>query len=105
MAFGLARLGWLARWQRVRSHWFVPDAHGALLLIAIVVVAVKSMKKDDGGDQPLQPHPTVHVEGLHELAADGADELLHDPNHGVIVERPTPASGSCARLRRSACDQ
>ncbi len=40
LAFGLARLGWLARWQRVRSHWFVPDAHGALLLIALWPLAL-----------------------------------------------------------------
>jgi hypothetical protein len=30
----------LARWQRVRAHWFVPDAHGALLLIAVWPLAL-----------------------------------------------------------------
>lgn len=40
VALGLARLGWLARWQRIRSRWFVPDAHGALLLIALWPLAL-----------------------------------------------------------------
>jgi len=39
-ALGLARLGWLAHWQRVRSNLFVPDAHGTLLLIALWPLAL-----------------------------------------------------------------
>lgn len=40
LALGLVRLGLLARWQRVRSQWFVTDAHGALVLIAVWPLAL-----------------------------------------------------------------
>lgn len=40
LAVVLARLGWLTRWQRVRSQWFVSDAHGALLLMALWPLAL-----------------------------------------------------------------
>ena len=40
LAFALARMGWLAHWQRVRTRLFVPDAHGALLLIALWPLAL-----------------------------------------------------------------
>lgn len=31
----LERLGAIDRWSRLRSHWFVPDARGALVLLAL----------------------------------------------------------------------
>jgi VanZ family protein len=34
------RAGLLSRWARLRSNWFVPDAHGALLLLALWPVAL-----------------------------------------------------------------
>lgn len=34
------RTGVLNRWQRLRSNWFVPDAHGALLLLSLWPVAL-----------------------------------------------------------------
>ena len=40
LAFALAPMGWLAHWQRVRTRLFVPDAHGALLLIALWPLAL-----------------------------------------------------------------
>lgn len=40
LALAMGRLGLLDRWQRVRSNWFVPDAHGALLLLALWPVAL-----------------------------------------------------------------
>jgi VanZ family protein len=40
MAFAWARLGWLAHWQRARTRWFVADAHGALLLLALWPLAL-----------------------------------------------------------------
>lgn len=40
LALAMNRLGLLDRWQRLRSHWFVPEAHGALLLLALWPVAL-----------------------------------------------------------------
>lgn len=40
LALLVHQVGWLTRWQRVRTHWFVPDAHGALLLLALWPVAL-----------------------------------------------------------------
>lgn len=40
LAVWLARTGWLARWQRLRGHWFEPDAHSALILLALWPVAL-----------------------------------------------------------------
>lgn len=40
LALGLARTGWLAAWERLRSHWFEPDAHGALVWLALWPVAL-----------------------------------------------------------------
>jgi VanZ family protein len=36
----LERLGALARWERVRARWFVPEARGALVLLALWPVAL-----------------------------------------------------------------
>lgn len=35
MASWLERLGTIDRWSRVRAHWFVPQARGALVLLAL----------------------------------------------------------------------
>jgi VanZ family protein len=35
MAWGLERLGLIDRWSRFRARWFVPDARGALVLLAL----------------------------------------------------------------------
>ncbi len=34
------RRGWWLRWDQVRAHWFVPGAHGALVLLALWPFAV-----------------------------------------------------------------
>lgn len=39
-AFLLERLGALDRWSRIRARWFVADAHGALVLLALWPVAL-----------------------------------------------------------------
>jgi VanZ family protein len=36
----LARTGFFSTWQRFRRHWFEPEAHGALLLLALWPVAL-----------------------------------------------------------------
>ena len=40
LALGLARAGALARWSLVRSHWFVDDARGGIVLMALWPVAL-----------------------------------------------------------------
>lgn len=40
VAWLLSRTRWLDPWQRWRSHWFEPDAHGALVLLALWPVAL-----------------------------------------------------------------
>jgi VanZ family protein len=40
LALWLAGSGWLLVWQRWRMHWFEPDAHGALVLLALWPVAL-----------------------------------------------------------------
>lgn len=35
VAQSLEKLGWLARWSRVRDRWFVPDARGGMVLLAL----------------------------------------------------------------------
>jgi VanZ family protein len=35
LAASLERRGWLARWSRFRARWFVPEARGALVLLAL----------------------------------------------------------------------
>ncbi len=40
LALWLVRAGWLVHWQRLRGHWFEPDAHGALILLALWPVAL-----------------------------------------------------------------
>jgi VanZ family protein len=40
LAAGLERFGAIARWSRVRSGWFVDDASGALVLLALWPVAL-----------------------------------------------------------------
>ena len=40
LAVLLHAIGWLDRWQRIRNNWFVPDAHGALILLALWPVAL-----------------------------------------------------------------
>jgi len=39
-AWGLEKLGVLQRWSRFRASWFVPDARGALVLLALWPVAL-----------------------------------------------------------------
>ena len=40
IALGLARSGALARWSQIRSHWFVDDARGGIVLMALWPVAL-----------------------------------------------------------------
>ena len=40
LAWGLERLGAIARWSQFRAHWFVPEASGALVLLALWPVAL-----------------------------------------------------------------
>lgn len=40
LALGLARSGALARWSQIRSHWFVDDARGGIVLMALWPVAL-----------------------------------------------------------------
>lgn len=40
LAWALERLGAIDHWSRVRERWFVPDAHGALVLLALWPVAL-----------------------------------------------------------------
>ena len=40
LAWGLERLGWLLRWSRFRDNWFVEEARGALVLLALWPVAL-----------------------------------------------------------------
>jgi len=40
VAWSLERLGWLQRWNRFRDSWFVQDAHGALVLLALWPIAL-----------------------------------------------------------------
>ena len=40
LALGLARAGGLARWSLIRSHWFVNDARGGIVLMALWPVAL-----------------------------------------------------------------
>ncbi|MBY0465077.1 MAG: VanZ family protein [Burkholderiales bacterium] len=40
LAVLMHRAGLLNRWQRLRANWFVPDAHGALVLLALWPVAL-----------------------------------------------------------------
>lgn len=40
LAWWLSRTGLMLRWQRLRGHWFEPDAHSALLLLALWPVAL-----------------------------------------------------------------
>ncbi len=35
LAWGMAWLGALRRWSEVREHWFIPKAHGSLVLLAL----------------------------------------------------------------------
>lgn len=35
LAGGLERMGWLLRWSRFRDNWFLDDARGALVLLAL----------------------------------------------------------------------
>lgn len=35
LAVVLERLGWIGRWRRLRARWFVPDARGTLVLLAL----------------------------------------------------------------------
>jgi len=35
LAWGLQRLGALRRWSQFRADWFMPDAHGSLVLLAL----------------------------------------------------------------------
>lgn len=39
-AWSLEKTGLLQRWSRFRAHWFVPDARGALVLLALWPVAL-----------------------------------------------------------------
>ena len=39
-AWSLERLGWLQRWNRFRSGWFVEDARGAMVLLALWPIAL-----------------------------------------------------------------
>ena len=39
-AWGLEKLGVLQRWSRFRANWFVPDARGALVLLALWPLAL-----------------------------------------------------------------
>lgn len=39
-AWSLEKLGAIDRWNRLRARWFVPDAHGALVLLALWPVAL-----------------------------------------------------------------
>ena len=39
-AWGLEKLGVLQRWNRFRANWFVPDARGALVLLALWPLAL-----------------------------------------------------------------
>lgn len=39
-AWGLEKLGVLQRWNRFRDNWFVPEAHGALVLLALWPLAL-----------------------------------------------------------------
>ncbi|MEY4645858.1 MAG: VanZ family protein [Hylemonella sp.] len=40
VAAALEGMGWLDRWSRFRDRWFVPDAHGALVLLALWPLAL-----------------------------------------------------------------
>lgn len=40
VAWGLERLGAIARWSRLRERWFIRDARGALVLLALWPVAL-----------------------------------------------------------------
>lgn len=40
LAWCLSRTRWLDPWQRIRTHWFEPDTHGALVLLALWPVAL-----------------------------------------------------------------
>ncbi|MES2186242.1 MAG: VanZ family protein [Pseudomonadota bacterium] len=40
VAWALERLGAIARWSRLRERWFIPDASGALVLLALWPVAL-----------------------------------------------------------------
>ncbi len=40
MAWGLERMGWLQRWSRFRAGWFVADARGAMVLLALWPIAL-----------------------------------------------------------------
>jgi VanZ family protein len=40
MAWSLERMGWLQRWNRFRASWFLDDARGAMVLLALWPVAL-----------------------------------------------------------------
>jgi VanZ family protein len=40
MAWILQRMGWLQRWSRFRANWFVEDARGAMVLLALWPLAL-----------------------------------------------------------------
>lgn len=40
LAWAMERLGWLDRWSRFRARWFVPDARGGLVLLALWPMAL-----------------------------------------------------------------
>lgn len=40
LAWGMERLGWLGRWSRFRARWFVADARGGLVLLALWPMAL-----------------------------------------------------------------
>jgi VanZ family protein len=40
IALVLARIGVFSHWQRARAHWLLPDAHGALVLLALWPLAI-----------------------------------------------------------------
>ena len=40
LAWGLERIGGVAHWSRLRNRWFIPDARGALVLLALWPMAL-----------------------------------------------------------------
>lgn len=67
VAWALERLGALERWSQLRERWFIPDASGALVLLALWPVAL------------LFPVPVPFGLGqVLERLEDGLAELLED---------------------------
>lgn len=67
MAWAMERLGFIDRWTRVRARWFVPDARGGLVLIALWPLALLFPAAVPFGlGQVLERLETALVEALHD---------------------------------------